>query len=112
MRNQIELDIVNVPDYFTQRKDLTLEEAYLLSVIYQLVKKGERIDYSNYAFSVQMKRDERSVSRWLTLLQKRKYIFIKGRVQNRLIFITNKTRQVESEYYELKKALQKAKGGK
>lgn len=99
MRNEIDTVGVFVPTYFTNRKDLTLEEAYLLSLILDLARRREKIDYTNQAFSNVMKRDVRTISRWLVLLEKRGYIETIGKAQNRVILITKKTNGIKKQFY-------------
>jgi CTP-dependent riboflavin kinase len=100
MRNEIDTIGVFIPTYFTDRKDLTIEEAYLLSLIVDLAKRREKIDYTNQAFSNLMKRDIRTISRWLVLLEKRGYIQIVGKAQNRVILITAKTKGIKKHFYK------------
>ena len=100
MRNEIDTIGVFIPTYFTDRKDLTIEEAYLLSLFVDLAKRREKIDYTNQAFSNLMKRDIRTISRWLVLLEKRGYIQIVGKAQNRVILITAKTNGIKKQFYK------------
>lgn len=100
MRNEIDTVGIFFPDYFLDRKDLTIEEAYILALIYELVKRHERIDYSNKAFANKIHRNERSISRWLDLLEKRKYIEMKGNAQNRIIFLTKKTFKIRKDFHD------------
>lgn len=103
MRNEIDITGVFVPTYFTDQKDLTIEEAYLLALLVELVRRREVIDFTNQAFSTQMKRDVRTISRWLDILVKRKYIEILGKAQNRVIIVTAKTFKLKKDYYSKKK---------
>ena len=95
MRNEIKLDtLIEFPLNIVNDKVLTATSKVILCILLNQSAKDEKLDFSNHAFAFVLGTQKEVVSRNLKMLQDLVYIKLNGAKQNRVITITDKTREV------------------